>query len=128
MERRTRMNGVLKTAFVVGVAIAVETLMLQRLFTDLSRGIFLGIFLVASVLLVALQHIVSKRHSMRLARQWQRRPRQEPSPARWNGLDPSSVPTTHTEAELNHNIALQREPMAHSALPGENGIMNREDS
>jgi hypothetical protein len=120
------MNSVLKTALLVGVAIAVETLMLRRLFIDLSWGIFLGVFLVASVLLVALQHVASKRHSMRSARQRQRRVRQEPSPAIWSGLDPSSVPTTHNES--NHNSAPRREQMAESALPDEDGIINKERS
>lgn len=127
-KKPTRMDGVLKTAFVVGVAIAVETLVLRRLFTNLSWGIALGIFLVASLLLVALQYIVSKRYAMHAARHRRHRRRQEPSPVLWNGLDPSSVPTTHHAAGSNHKSGPPREPTPDSALLGEDGIISRESS
>ncbi|MFQ3632147.1 hypothetical protein [Roseiflexus sp.] len=119
------MNGVLKTAFLVGIAIAVETLLLRRLFNDVSWGIFLGVFLIASILLVALQYVASRRHSMRTARQ---RLRQESSPEIWSGLDPPSVPTTHHTDGANHNSAPQSEQMADSALHDEDGIINKESS
>lgn len=130
MEHRkpVGMNGVLKTALVVGLAIAVETLLLQRLFTDLPRGVFLGIFLVASVLLIALQHALSKRRLMRPARPSRRRSRQEPSPVTWSGLEPSSVQTTQSIDGLNHKSALQGAQMADSVLPDEDGIIKEESS
>ncbi len=123
-----RMNGVLKTAFLVGLAIAVETLLLRRLFNDVPWGVFLGVFLIASILLVALQHVASRHHSMRPARQRLRRPRQEPSPEIWSGLDPPSVPKTPRTDGVDHNSASQREQMAESALPDEDGIIHKESS
>ncbi len=122
------MNGVLKTAFVVGIAIAVETLLLRRLFNDVPWGVFLGVFLIASIILVALQYVASRRHSMRPARQRLRRPRQESSPEIWSGLDPPSVPTTYRTDGGNHNSAPQNKQMADSALPDEDGIINKENS
>lgn len=122
------MNGVLKTALVVGVAIAVETLMLRRLFTDLPWGVFLGVVLVASVLLIALQHALSKRRSMRPVRPSRRRSRQESSPVIWSGLEPSSVPTMQNTDESNHKSAPQRAQMADSALPDEDGIIKEKSS
>lgn len=145
------MNGVLKTALVVGAAVAVETLLLQRLSADLPWGAGLGMFLVASVLLIALQHAVSKHYSMR-ARRRRRQPPKEPAPVTWsgldphlseehhdvqkeepapvtgNGLDPSSVPTTPNAAGASHNSAPRREQKANTALPGEDGIINEENS
>lgn len=120
------MNGVLKTALVVGVAIVVETLILRRLFADLPWGVFLGVFLVASVLLIALQHVLSKRRSMRPARPLRRRSRQEPSPVIWSGLEPSSVQTTQSIDGSNHKSAPQGAQMADSVLPDEDGIIKQE--
>jgi hypothetical protein len=60
------MSNALKMALVVGVVIAVETLVLRQLFLGFPRGVFVGAFLFASILLVFLQHLLMKRWLTRI--------------------------------------------------------------
>ena len=52
------MNNAMKMALVVGVAIAVDTFVLRQLFVGFPIGVFVGAFLIASVLLVFLQYLL----------------------------------------------------------------------
>jgi hypothetical protein len=122
------MNSVLKTALVVGVAIAVEALVLERLFVGLQWGIFVGAFLVAIVFLVVLQYALSQRRLIRLSYRWRRQPWQEPASPTRNGLEPSSAPATHSIAAAEDNGAPLMERVADAALPDEDGIINKESS
>lgn len=121
------MNSVLKIALVIGVFISVEVLVLRHLFTDMPRILFVGAFLVASILLVVLQYGLLKRRSIRLPRRWSRRSQRESSPVFWNGLDPSIASTTNVLVESKDRDSLTG-PTVDPALPDENGIIKEKNS
>lgn len=122
------MNSVLKMALVIGIFISVEVLVLRRLFIGMPWNLFVGAFLVASILLVVLQYGLSKRRPIRLSRQRGHQPQRESSPVFWNGLDPSIAPTTNVFVEPSPDNALPTGPTVDPALPDEDGIIREEHS
>lgn len=131
LERRskaTRMNGVLKTALVIGVVISVEALVLRRLFSDAPWNVFVGAFLIASLLLISLQYALSKHRTIRPSRQWRRRPQQGASSAAWNGLDPPPTLITNPDVDSNDASVAPTGQTVDPALSDEDGIIQKENS
>ena len=100
------MSNALKMALVVGVAIAVETFVLRQLFLGFPIGVFVGAFLIASVLLVFLQHLLMKRWWTRTAPLRRRQPQSEPASNFDPGLNPLSTPIFHSIEAPERNGAL----------------------
>jgi hypothetical protein len=125
------MSNALKMALVVGVAIAVETLVLRQLFLGFPIGVFVGAFLIASILLVFLQHLLMKRWLTRAAPLRRRRPQSEPVSSLDPGLNPLSAPIFHSIEAPERNGALPdqeqngapSEQEQHPALSDEDGII-----
>lgn len=119
------MNTITKQALVVGVAIAIEVLVLRRLFASLSPGAFWGIFLVAGVLLVLLQYGLSKSRVIRRSIQ-RHRTQHEPSPSIWTGLESLPVQIMPNVAEPDRNSSTPKDHIPDTALSGEDGIIQKE--
>jgi len=125
------MSNALKMALVVGVAIAVETLVLRQLFLGFPRGVFVGAFLIAGILLVFLQHLLMKRWLTRSDPLRRRRPQSEPVSSIDPGLNPLSAPIFHSIEAPERNGALPEqeqngvlpEQEQHAALSDEDGII-----
>jgi hypothetical protein len=125
------MSNALKMALVVGVAIAVETFVLRQLFLGFPRGVFVGAFLIASVLLVFLQYLLMKRWWTRTAPLRRRQPQSEPASSFNPGLNPLSTPIFHSIEAPERNGALPEqeqngvlpEQEQHAALSDEDGII-----
>ena len=125
------MNNVMKMALVVGVAIAVETFVLRQLFVGFPIGVFVGAFLIASVLLVFLQYLLMKRWWTRAAPLRRRQPQSEPASNFDPGLNPLSTPIFHSIEAPERNGALPDQEQQgvlpdreqHAALSDEDGII-----
>ena len=125
------MSNALKMALVVGVAIAVETFVLRQLFLGFPRGVFVGAFLIASVLLVFLQYLLMKRWWTRAAPLRRRQPLSDPVSSIDPGLNPLSAPIFHSIEAPERNGALPDqeqngvlpEQEQHAALSDEDGII-----
>jgi len=125
------MNNAMKMALVVGVAIAVETFVLRQLFVGFPIGVFVGAFLIASVLLVFLQYLLMKRWWTRAAPLRRRQPQSEPASNFDPGLNPLSTPIFHSIEAPERNGALPDQEQQgvlpdreqHAALSDEDGII-----
>ncbi|MGQ9548276.1 MAG: hypothetical protein ACUVSY_07920 [Roseiflexus sp.] len=107
------MNNALKMALVVGVAIAVETFVLRRLFLSAPMGVFVGAFLIASLLLIFIQHLLAKRWLTHSASVSRRQAQSEPVSSIDPGLDSPSIPVFHSIDTPERNGALPED----EALP-----------
>lgn len=124
------MSNALKMALVVGVAIAVETFVLRQLFLGFPVGVFVGAFLIASALLVFLQHLLMRRWLTRAAPLRRRQPQSAASSFN-PGLNPLSTPIFHSIEAPERNGALPEqeqngvlpEQEQHAALSDEDGII-----
>lgn len=130
------MSNALKMALVVGVVIAVETLVLRQLFLGSPIGVFVAAFLIASVLLVFLQHLLMKRWSTRSVPLRRRHSQSEPASSVDPGLSSSSPPVFHSIEAPEHNGALPEQEQngvvpgqeRHAPLSDEDGIIHKEVS
>ncbi len=130
------MSNALKMALVVGVVIAVETLVLRLLFLGSPIGVFVAAFLIASVLLVFLQHLLMKRWSTRSVPLRRRQSRSEPASSVDLGPSSSSPPVFHSIEVPEHNGVLSEQEQngvvpgqkRHAPLSDEDGIIHKEVS
>ncbi len=130
------MSNALKMALVVGIAIAIEALILRQLFLGFPTGVFVGAFLIASVLLMFIQYLLMKRWST-LSASLRRRKSQSETASNFDpGLSPPSTPVFHGIEAPERNGALPDqerysvlpEQEQHTALSDEDGIIQQEVS